>query len=480
MPIARVAMAVLRRRDLPLEAGSDASFETQPAPSRPATVLLRLVRTVARRERGFSMVEIVIALMLFEFVAAGIVGLLTSSSAATTLARQRTLAQQAALGQIESIRSLDYSVVGLVNGNPPGSVAATANVSTGGLSATVTTQISYVDDPTPLSYTSHANYKRVTVTVRRTSDSRQLAQEVTYVAPPVKSFATNATVNAQILDYGNNTPVQNVGVALSTGPSAPRNDVSDAGGNVPFAGLTPNPTNGAQAYYDLTLTPPTGYVALADTVSPAGAAHVQLSPGQTWSTVLYLYRPSTIYVQLLNADATAFAGIGTVTVSYTRNATNYQQVFSYAGTTLSVTSINGVPLIPSVTYTVSFSAAGFYPNPPGSTSASATVPTSYPTDLTRTFAFNGAQLASANVTVKGNNGNNCANASVTVSGGPWSVTLNAATDAVGAPAAYTNTIPVGTGYTVKGTKSGFSGQLTSQTIAAGTNPFTITIPGTPC
>jgi hypothetical protein len=45
---------------------------------------------------------------------------------------------------------------------------------------------------------------------------------------------------------------------------------------------------------------------------------------------------------------------------------------------------------------------------------------------------------------------------------------------------YTNTIPVGTGYTVKGTKSGFTGQLTGQTIAAGTNTFEVTIAGTSC
>ncbi len=145
-----------------------------------------------------------------------------------------------------------------------------------------------------------------------------------------------------------------------------------------------------------------------------------------------------------------------------------------------MTAINGVQLIPNLNYTVSVSGATFYPNPTTSTPQTANVPSAYPTDLTRTFVFNSAPLASANVTVKGNNGVNCTNAAVTISSGPWNVTLNATTGAAGQPAVYTNTVPVGTGYTVKGTKSGFNQQLTNQTIAAGTNNFTVTIAGTPC
>ncbi len=252
--------------------------------------------------------------------------MLGSATAASSLSRQRTLAQQAALSQIETVRTLAYASVGTTNGNPPGSISPTTNINTGVLVATVTTQISYVDDPTPLSYTSHANYKKVVVTVTRNRDSKQLAREVTYVAPPVKSLATQGTINVQVVDYGNNTPISNVGVALSTGPSAPRNDVTDVAGNVVFAGLNPTAPSGAQMYYDLALTPPTGYVTLADTVSPALPAHTTLAPAQTWSTLLYLYRPSTIYVQLKNADGTTFAGAATVTVSYTRNATpNYSR-----------------------------------------------------------------------------------------------------------------------------------------------------------
>ena len=427
------------------------------------------------------MMEIVIALMLFEIVAAGLVGLLTSATAATNLARQRTLAQQAALNQIETVRALDYGSVGIVGGNPPGTVASTANINPGGLTATVTTEISYVDDPTPLGYTTHTNYKKVVVTVRRSRDSKTLAKEVTYVAPEQKPSTGTATIDAEVVDYGDNTPVTGAGLGLQTGPSAPRSDTTDEAGKATFAGLQPNPTSGSQAYYDLVVTPPAGYAALADTVSPSGAAHVQLAPTQYWPTVLYLYRPATIYVQLLNADGTTYAGAASVTVKYTRNATQYTQTFSYAGTALTVTSINGVPLIPKVDYTVSVSGTGFYPNPPSSTPATANVPNAYPTDLTSTFAFTDAQLAAAvNVTVKGTNGIACKNAGVTVSGGPWSVSLAGVTGATGTPAVYAGTVPVGSSYTVRGTYGTHSGQLVTQSIAAGTNTFVVTLGSGTC
>lgn len=454
----------------------------------------RLRRALARSD-GISMVEVVIALVLLEIIGAALAGLLTSSTAATRLARQRTLAQQAALNQIETIRSMAYTDVGIVNGNPPGTLAPTTSVNTGGLVATLTTKVSYVNDPGPLSYTSYANYKKVVVTVRRNSDSAQLAQETTYVAPPVKASESNAVITARVVDYGNSTQVANVPVALSTGPSAPRNDTTDASGSVIFAGLTPNPTSGAQAYYDLSVTPPPGYVTLYDTVSPAQPAHVQLSPGQTWPTALYVYRPATVYVQLQNSDGTTFAGNATVTVGYTRNATPYSQSFPYAGSALTITSMNegaqSVRLIPGLSYNVSVLGSGFYQYDPVTklpqTSISANVPDSYPNVLTHTFTVTNAPMVTkVSVTVKGTNGVSCKNASVTISGGPWgaapwSFSVSAQTSATGAAAVFSaansNSVPANdapTGsppyYTVTATTGTGSGTLVNRSWTAGTSP----------
>ena len=198
-------------------------------------------------------------------------------------------------------------------------------------------------------------------------------------------------------------------VSLATGPSAPRNDVTDASGTVMFAGLTPNPTSGGQAYYDLSLTPPTGYVTLYDTVSPAAPAHVQLSPGQTWPTALYIYKPATIYVDLRNFDGTPYTGSGTTaTVSYTRNSTLYSKAFRYPGSTLSVTSMTEgtqtVQLIPGLSYTVSVLGGTFYykdTTVSPQNSGTANVPDGYPNVLTHTFTFTNAELATVRSRVSG-------------------------------------------------------------------------------
>jgi hypothetical protein len=267
-----------------------------------------------------------IATVLFLAISTTLATVLTSSVSSHRLSREKTVAEQIAADQIESIRRLPYDSLGVVGGNPPGTIPATETVTVRGLTATVTTQVSYVNDPTPTSYATAANYKRVTVTVVRARDSQQLARQVTYVAPPTRAaygVINQAIINVQIVDLGNNTPVPGVTVSLGTGPSAPRSDTTDEAGSVTFAALTPNPTSGPGDYYDLAVSAPSGYELLGDDVSPGSAAHVQLAPGQTFDTALRVYRPATIGVILHDADGTTFAGAATVTVSSSRGSESF-------------------------------------------------------------------------------------------------------------------------------------------------------------
>src|SRR3990172_1673552 len=86
-----------------------------------------------RGESGFTLIEAVFAMILFAGLAAAMAGLLTSAISANKLARQRTIADQVALEQIESIRRLDYEDVGVPSGNPPGTWPATTSVNLVGL-----------------------------------------------------------------------------------------------------------------------------------------------------------------------------------------------------------------------------------------------------------------------------------------------------------------------------------------------------------
>jgi prepilin-type N-terminal cleavage/methylation domain-containing protein len=419
-------------------------------------------------ESGFTLIEMLIAMMLFAIVSTPLLGVLMASASTQRLARERTLAQEAAMAQIESIRALPYASVGTVNGNPAGLVVATRALVLTGLTATMTTRVSFVNDPSPTSYVTEADYKKVVVTVVRTRDSRQLTQEATYVSPPGRDpyGGINGTIiRAQVVDYALNTALSTATVSLATGPSAPRSDFTDPAGSVTFAGLTANQTTGPQAYYDVTASL-SGYATLKDDVSPASAAHVQLAPGQTFGTVLRMYRPATIYLVVNAPTGGLYPGTATVTVSSPRGA----QAFPVTGGTATVNQINGEPVVPGLRYTVSAqTAVGNFAPALGST-----VPNSYPNDLTSTFTLQlsaPAATQTVNVKVQTVAGVAVKSANVELSGGPLPVDIAGVTDASGN---VTFAVPAGAAYTVvaKGTSGEGTGTWTGSVT---TSPTAITV-----
>jgi type II secretory pathway pseudopilin PulG len=423
-----------------------------------------------RDQGGFTLIEAVLAMTLFAIVSVSLSGILTSSVSAHGVARSKTLAEQVVNDQIEWIRQQDYyNNVGLVNGNPPGTINpvglknVSGNINLTGLTAIMTTDIRLVDDPTPASFQTRANYKKITVTLVRASDGKLLAQQVTYVAPPGQApFAgiNLAIVDATVIDMGGSAPpLPGVGIQLATGPSAPRNDVTDASGNSVFPALTANPTSGAQAYYNLILTPPSGYTVLKDddvSLTPTSPnARVQLSPGQTWTTSLRVYQGCTINVQLVDqTTGLAYTGNATVTVQSSRGS----QSFAYSGGMAPITQIAGEKVVPGLTYTVMV-AGGFY-----ATNVAKVVPNNYPTDLTSTFALNGYPTGTVTSTVTWG-GAAVSGASVTLSGGPASISQTATTNASGV-ATFTD-VPAGGGYSATATKSSQSATVSPATVAAG-------------
>ena len=404
------------------------------------------------------------ALVLLGLAMAAISGLLLAGIVGVQFSRQRTLAEQVAGGQIEAIRQMDYTKVGTTNGDPGGTLPATSAISLPGLKGTQTIQVVWMDDPVPTAYRTYADYKRVTVTIRRNSDSLVLSQQSTYVGPASVSAyggAAAAIVKAQVLDIGNNQPVASVPVSLANGPSPGSSATTDANGTVIFPALTPNPTSGGQQYYDLAITPPSGYTALSDDVSPSAAAHVQLSVGQTFNTVLRIYQPATVTVSVTVAGST-YTGAGTVTLTSSRPTLSA----SLAGGAAHFTGV-----VPGIQYTANATIGGVI-----FSSAPQTVPNNYPTDLTSSYALS---LPSLVVTVLKKSGTCQAvsGATVTVTGGPKSVNVNqtSATDGTA-----TFILPAGGSYTIKAKSGATTVTLSSQTIQAApaTTSIHISISGT--
>jgi prepilin-type N-terminal cleavage/methylation domain-containing protein len=132
---------------------------------------LRLVRSFRRgfaEERGFSLIEVVIAAVIFLLVATAMTGVMTSAIASHTVSRERTKGVQVAQDQLERVSNLAYSNVGVSGGYPSGVIPAAGWSVPAGYA--VSFSVIYVNDPGPTSSRAVANYKRVTVVVSRASD----------------------------------------------------------------------------------------------------------------------------------------------------------------------------------------------------------------------------------------------------------------------------------------------------------------------
>jgi len=425
-------------------------------------------------EEGFGLIEMVMATTLFLCVSAPLVGVLLASVAQQKLSRERTLATQAAQTAIESIRALPYNSVGTVNGNPAGTVAASQPANQygiPGLDANVTTRISFMDDAPSTAYRTRADYKRVVVTVTRNSDARRLAQDVTYVAPPgggTYAGQNEGIVLAQVIDVALNTPVVGAAVTLSGGPTPARTDTTDPSGSVVFPALLP--TNPSLPSYDVTTTT-NGYTTMREDTPPGTAARTSIVGGQTFSTILRVYKPSTITVVARNADGTPYTGSATTTISSTRGA----QSFTFTGGSFTLAppqTLAGELIVPNVQYTARVLAA----NGAVSTGITQPVPNNYPADLTRTFTLTlGAPAAMQALTVRVVNaaGAIVPSAAVTVSGGPGSnVLLTGTTSATGTVVfnVPTNSTP---GYTTSATSGALTGSATGGVTAPTTRTVTI-------
>lgn len=390
---------------------------------------LRLMRRAQRalaREHGFSLIEVVIAAVIFLIVATALTGVLTSAIASHTVSRERTKAVQLAQDQLERVSNLDYYDVGVPGIYPVGVIPAAGWSVPAGYAVSFT--VTYVNDPGPTSARSFGNYKKVTIEVTRANDGKGLTTQSTYVSPPSRpQYGGINTSNLTVIvsDYGTNAPLPGATVSLANGPAGNVSLVTDDSGQSPFIALPPTTPGPPTNYYDVTVAK-TGYETFAADLPPSGTAHLVLAATVPRSTTIRVFKRATINVNLKDASNAPYTGAATMKI---KSATGTWTTFTTTnGTFPAVNSLGGNPVLPNVQYTVRV----LTPTGLCSGDVQKNVPDDYPTTLTTAYDLQLTTCPSGTVRVNAKQlGANVTGGTASLTGGPNGINISGPTDTNG-------------------------------------------------
>jgi len=447
-----------------------------------------------------------IASIVLLTVGAPIVALVVTSQQLGNKALNQGSADALAAAKIEIVRAMPYDNIGFPGGNPPGTIATSNTLFYGpstlnGQPISISYQITYVDDHGAKTQT-YADYKRVVVTVTRTSDNKVLASKTTEVAAltgAADGGSEYLTIRRLVVDMATgNPPMANVSVSTANGPSANRTDTTNSAGSVIFPELDPNTST--SNFYDVTASY-AGYstypldLPYTGTSNPAiSFEHINHLTGYDDLQTIHMYKNGiTTTINVVKSDGvtpfpsatTVYMGAGlagnsaTATVgSQTAAAINSLQLGN-GYVTPSVSTINIFP----GNYTFSGESGNASSMTYAVPQTSVSVPNNYPSDLTKTvklvmYASPVTSNTTLTVTVK-RGSSAIQNAHVEV--------YSTNTGVTNAPSVYvwgnTNSsgqvaliVPRGANFTIKATDARNStASLTSQSFSSSTASATVTV-----
>jgi hypothetical protein len=412
-------------------------------------VTIRIARRL-RQEVGFTLIEVLLAGVMLAIISAPISAILSQGAVIAKMARERTGADELAQTQIESLRAIPYTQVGIVNGNPSGSLAASTSTKLpSGEAVTVAYQVNWVNDKVPENpYQTNADYKKVVLTITRNSDGKLLTQKTTFVAAAAAPPAAGTTwvqVKRTIQDAVTLSPIVGANVNLTGGVnSLNRNDVTDASGTVLFPALDPATNGLGTPLYTLDATF-SGYSVFPDDISPGAASSISSTPGLNSVSTIRMYKQGiTLTVNVQTSAGAAYTagstvsldssrcGVQTQTIPSGQSAVTFTQCNPWSGTLVNLPpNVSGLTPADSTYYVTAWSTTATTGN--WSTGTAVAVPSAYPTTLTQsvnvkmvaaTFPYNATPANSLQknivVTVK-KAGVADSNARVEVTGAPTGI-----------------------------------------------------------
>ena len=253
------------------------------------------MRSMKQREGGFTLVELVVAIVVLAIVTTAGFALISALVRSAVVAKRQAAASTLATNQMEYLKSLPYDNLAVAGGPivSNSTIPASFTTTIDGDKFTVTTSISYVDDaydgcgsyPTqalkqkycvnypppanaPSVDTNPADYKDVNVSVTDNTGVALAALD-THIAALVAETASNTgALFINVVDDGGN-PVSGATVSVSnptTSPVVNVSDTTDQNGTVIFYDLPPS-TSG---YHYQVSASKTNYSSLA-TIVPNGS-----------------------------------------------------------------------------------------------------------------------------------------------------------------------------------------------------------------
>ncbi len=218
-------------------------------------------------ENGFTFIETLAAMGFILIAFASLIPLYMAVSNYTLKNRAKSQASNIASREMERIRNLSYDKVGVVNGNPNGTLQADKEeTEANGLIYHIETRVWWVDDSfdgTAAQGTDSMpnDYKKAQVSVMKSGTTEVLAQISSNVARESEESPSNGgNILTQVLKPDGVTPIEGVSIQITTGPSSPQVGWTDNLGNCIFAELQPSQIDGD---YSLTATK-SGYVVRPD------------------------------------------------------------------------------------------------------------------------------------------------------------------------------------------------------------------------
>jgi len=260
--------------------------------------------------------EVLLGILLLAIVAGGVIEGFAAASSQIGKTRLDVVAAKIAQQHLEDIHNMSYSAVGVVGGNPSGTIPASQTQTVNGTAYTVQTSVKFVDDPAAGQPHTYVDYKSVTVVVTPNLTVGLPVTESTLVAPPnYASMAGLSTAVVTVVDAVTLAPLPSMTVAIGGGPSATRTDLSTSNGTVVFAGLIPNPTSTSSPQYNYTVqVNQAGYATDSTTAPSVTSAH--LSASQTWQVTIKVFQPTTLGVNLIDSiTGSPITNYSTVTVT---------------------------------------------------------------------------------------------------------------------------------------------------------------------